>query len=135
MPEHMKKDRLFQKWSLLEVMSCSRNLFAISVRQKPLQQKSLDSVHTHVHTSTQVYIYIYIHIYTGIHLYTQVYTYISTKTSEGWVRCENTDSDHRLRFVTLRLVLGSLGLHCLPWQVTQTLKRVVFFSLQTPGNI
>ena len=56
MPEHMKKDRLFQKRSLLEVMSCSRNLFEISVRQKPLKQKSLDSMHTRAHIHTGIHI-------------------------------------------------------------------------------
>lgn len=43
---------------------------------------------------------------THVHTSTHIYTYNPTKTSEGWVRHENTDSDLRFRFVTLRLVLG-----------------------------
>lgn len=43
-----------------------------------------------------------IHVHTSTH----IYTYNPTKTSEGWVRHENTDSDLRFRFVTLRVVLG-----------------------------
>lgn len=42
---------------------------------------------------------------THVHTSTHVYTYNPTSTSEGWVRHENTDSDLRPGFVTLRLVL------------------------------
>lgn len=40
-PEHLKKDRFFQKWALLEETSSSRNSLEIPMQQKILRQKSL----------------------------------------------------------------------------------------------